>query len=111
MEIDSSGNVHDYCEDCNRFRKMVDYPDYRCRECFLKLMRAQHKLFLWTVDDWQTWCKANNEPMPRFKDGIVLEESRPPSESRYTQRDLDMIAETEEEYNELRRLGDTGWSD
>lgn len=87
MEIDSNGNVHHYCYDCNRFRKMVDYPDYRCRECFLKLMREQHDLFLWTVDDWRIWCKAHKEPMPRFKDGIVLEESQPQPESGYSQRD------------------------
>jgi|688.fasta_scaffold399777_3 hypothetical protein len=87
MEIDSSGHFHDYCEDCNRFRKVVDYPDYRCRECFLKLMREQHDLFLWTVDDWQTWCKANNEPMPRFEDGKVLEESQARPEFGFTQRD------------------------
>lgn len=87
MEIDPSGNIRDYCEDCNRFRKVVDYPDYRCRECFLKLMREQHDLFLWTEDDWQIWCKAHNEPMPRFKDGKVLEESQPRSEAGYSQRD------------------------
>jgi hypothetical protein len=39
------------------------------------------------VDDWQTWCKANNEPMPRFEDGKVLEESQARPEFGFTQRD------------------------
>jgi hypothetical protein len=50
-------------------------------------MRAQHDLWEWTLDDWQTWCKANDELMPRFKDGKVLEESQARSESGYTERD------------------------
>jgi len=87
MELDPDGRIHDYCDDCNRFRKVVDFSDPRCRECFLKVMRAQHDLWEWTVDDWQIWCKANDEPMPRFKDGKVLEESQAQSESDYTQRD------------------------
>ena len=87
MPLDDNGHSHDYCEDCNRFRKLVDYPDWHCRECFLKIMRRHHDLWEWTLDDWQIWCKANDEPMPRFKDGKVLEESQAQFESGYSQGD------------------------